>query len=145
MKCKNCGNELKENDIFCSQCGKRIDENNNDPIIENSKPITDYKKANILTVISAVLILVIPGILTNIIVRFEGSNIAEFLKSLTTIVPLAGIATLIYTRIKFPKHTLSRVFLIALIILFIAIFIYSIAIMALCTATICGAMQDCPG
>lgn len=144
MKCKNCGNELKENDIFCSQCGKRVDDNK-EPIIENDETSIDYSKANILTAISAILIFVIPWIISNLCMRYDGTDIANFLRSLDTIIPLAGIATLIYTRIKFPKHALSRVFLILLIILFIAILVYSITIMALCSATICGAMQNCPG
>ena len=170
MKCKKCGNELRENDLFCSQCGERVDENvvinnineNNSEAIreiksdevikdntekkENNEVIIDYKKANILTAISAILIFVIPGILTNISLRFEsGSNIANFFKSLDTIVPLTGIAILIYTRIKFPKHILSKVLLIVAIIAFIAIFIYAIAMIAFCTYAACDAMQNCPG
>ena len=144
MKCKNCGNELKENDIFCSQCGKRIDDNN-EPIIENNEPVVDYKKANILTAISAILIFVLPGIITNLCMRYDGTDIANFFRSLDTIVPLAGIATLIYTRIKYPKHTISKVLIIVAIIVFIAVFIYAIAIMALCSFAACGAMQNCPG
>jgi len=164
MKYKKCGNELRDNDLFCSQCGESVVENNSEAIIENKEikndevikdntekaenkdAVIDYKKANILTIISAVLMFVIPGILTNLSFRFDnGSTMGNILKSLDTIAPLTGFGTLIYTRIKYPKHIFSKVVLIVSIITFIAVFIYAIAMIAVCTYAAFDAMQNCPG
>ena len=63
MKCRKCGNELKDRDLFCGKCGNRIilkKENEN-----NNKINIDIKSIVIIIIIIGVLILVTKYIASN--------------------------------------------------------------------------------
>ena len=53
MKCPNCGNEITENQKFCSSCGKPIKKR--DTIIENSNS-TNNSKPNVKNIVGISII-----------------------------------------------------------------------------------------
>ncbi len=72
MICKNCGNEISNESVFCNKCGFKVDsiiENNEtirepieeNPIVNNSKPIieNDNKRKYIIIAIVAVVVVII--------------------------------------------------------------------------------------
>lgn len=92
--CYKCGTEIKEDELECSNCGMSVEEN---------------KKASILTVISVILIYIMP--------KIAADNFPNFIKSIIGLSEIAGFTLLIYVRIKFPKHLGSKVLLISYLLI----------------------------
>ena len=59
MKCKRCGNEIKEGNVFCTNCGASINENTN----QNREPIR-IKLSTFLILVGAILIIFIFSMVT---------------------------------------------------------------------------------
>lgn len=44
MFCKNCGNELKENDVFCGKCGQSVNNNQTSNFVQEVEVIEVEEK-----------------------------------------------------------------------------------------------------
>jgi len=150
MKCNNCGNELKEGDSFCSNCGTVVNNNNNtnnNNTIETSQ--TNNTSDNNITTNTTNKIST-PTILCIISIMLTGGNplLYAFLSIISTnmksrglfgFFPLIGLALAIYTRIKYPESKFAKVLLIIYIIFIIATIIFIALVIALCNSL----LQEC--
>lgn len=166
MICNNCGNEIPEGSSYCNKCGKKIEaeteskeiiENITDEVIkvenvekeenttnQNDNIINeDYdKNANYLTILSSILIFLVP-ILRNIILKFtvdddSNSSVIDFIRSMSM---LAGVTILIYTRIKYPKNNASKIVLIV----FLGLILVWVIITIIAIVSCMSALNNCPG
>ena len=62
MKCKNCGKELNDNDIYCTSCGAKVD-NLQIPSNNHKKEKKIIKLCGIIVLIVVVVVLIIAGIM----------------------------------------------------------------------------------
>ena len=68
MKCSKCGNELKEDDLFCTKCGKKVElqveENKKEKTLNNNKDKKQSQKKwkKIVPILIIVLIIIAIGI-----------------------------------------------------------------------------------
>ena len=76
MICKNCGNEISNESVFCNKCGFKVDsiiENNKtirepieeNPIVNNSKPIIENdnkRKYTIIAIVAVVVVIIISAL-----------------------------------------------------------------------------------
>jgi len=114
MRCENCGNELNENDITCSNCGTNIEKN-----------IKDNKKANLLCSISLLLLIF------QLFVRIINVN-SIILELYYVFNPLIILTLMIYVRINYPKNKFGKVLMWLYIILIICVIVIVIAVIGMC-------------
>lgn len=55
MYCNSCGNELKENESFCSKCGNSILNQKDESIISNDYGSQSKEKYNLLSIIGVII------------------------------------------------------------------------------------------
>lgn len=142
MYCGNCGKQV-ENGYFCSECGSRIiQENNNDLINQNIVNVQnsslnkmrkeDEKSANLLCILSIIFSYAIP-----IPLSFIGELVPammSFAISISGICPLAGLVLMIVARIKYPESKFAKILMwvyivtIALSMIVFIVFMVSCAI-----------------
>lgn len=136
MYCRNCGNQLKEEENFCGVCGTSRDLNiNTTPVptpqqLQNVNEKKDNDTANILSAISLILFT-------------GGSYIFNMvgLPQLSGVSGLAGLTILIYTRIKYPKNIFAKILMWLAIILFILWIFFIFLFFISCSV----ALRDCNG
>ena len=159
MFCQNCGKEVPEGENNCPSCGVSLNSQNevkyinNEPSdnkVENEEK-SNNKKADILTLIAAALLLV-PILLLN----YLGNSLV--LGIITLVMMILGITILVYARIKYPSNETSAWFLR----LVIALSIVSIITMWMCNScskscvkggygcykinvSCADGLKDCPG
>ncbi len=113
MFCKNCGQEISDDAISCSNCGFKINEE------QNAKPIEEKQKANICSIIGFILSILslllalwgtvaIAGLILSIIGIYQCNTNNERLKEL-------GIAGLIISIISLAYTTYSLIILLSII------------------------------
>ena len=130
MKCNNCGEEIGENENYCHNCGAKIYEELNEVEKEPIKNIQDEeiikdKRANILTWISLVMLLVIPGIF--IILESANVEVESTIKTIfKSVVPSVGFILLVYIRIRYPNNKNSKTLMKFQIVLIIIDIIFAI-------------------
>ncbi len=128
MKCIHCGGELIEGDFFCTSCGARIESNPTAPVTvyqQTAIPIEDKKAADRLCITSLLLYFVGP-----IILMIIDAFLSVFLKEATVLFTvfsfisrIAGIATMVFARIKYPDSKFAKTLMWVYIILFIIGFV----------------------
>ncbi len=91
MFCKNCGKEIKDDDVFCPNCGKPIQEeripNSSDVKNESNKDEPKKKKSGKVIALVGIMAVIIVGII--FVMKMFGGNsnkeIVEKLKASTTV------------------------------------------------------------
>lgn len=151
MKCNFCGQELKEKDKYCPNCGKKVViENtstkivldNNDPYYEDQyiKGLNNDTTLCIASLICAYGIPIISTILdtlSRLIPPLE--SIFSFLSGILWIPSLAALPLAIYAKVKYPQSTFAKV----LIIVYIVQFILGILAVVILAVTCVNAFSDC--
>jgi len=75
MFCKNCGKEIKEDDVFCENCGAKVSK----PLKTNDKNITKGRKINAWSIFIGIILIIFIGF----VLFFVQKIINEKLKSNT--------------------------------------------------------------
>ena len=124
MYCNNCGNELKENEQFCSKCGAKIQKANVE--IKNSyeKEYETSKKTLKMSLISMLLVAII-SILLNTFSDF-GAYVGKYLFIIAIAIAFVSLVCCYYFSVK-GKITQPTWIQVVLGILIVAIIIFSIS------------------
>ena len=152
MKCNFCGQELKEKDKYCPNCGKKVEIikdnstkivlNNNDPYYEEQyiKGLNNDTTLCIASLICAYAIPIISIVLENLsrlIPPLE--NFFGYLSGILWIPSLAALPLAIYAKVKYPQSTFAKV----LIIVYLLQFILGILAVVILTITCINSLRDC--
>ncbi len=153
MYCKNCGNICKDTDVYCDQCGQRLQEKKimiNNPANHQLNPPTnnissndDNNKANLLGTISLVC-LALPFILDKILMPFSVELKENIISSISGLSLLAGVTLMIFVRVKYPRNILGKVVMWLFILGFIFFIVCIFLVMFACFAFL-EELKNCPG
>ena len=116
MYCSNCGKRV-ENGNFCPECGSSIQKTNvnvssqNVVNLQNAGPYKmtkeDEKQANLLCFLSILFTYVIPVPVT--LIGETVSSLTGFVASISGIFPLAGLVLMIVARVKYPESKFAKI------------------------------------
>jgi len=147
MYCKNCGEKLNKNNMYCSKCGTKQEEIVKD---DNVKP--NNHSANVLCTISLCLYFGIPILSVIIyIVTFgltKNSDVTDsgvaslFLSGFSLVAWAARIAAyvlMIIARVKCPKSTYAKV----VMWIYIALFVMGLVALVVMMITCAGILAEC--
>ena len=133
MKCYKCGNELDDQDVFCTNCGAQrpveiqptvptqvvyqqpTQQLPNYQVVVPQTPVQslDKKNANALCIISLLLYFlgpIIAGILS-IMISVISENLTLVTAALSVISRIAAFVMAIVARIKYPNSTFAKILL----------------------------------
>lgn len=121
MYCQNCGNNLNENDVFCSTCGKKKDTPQTQTNQLNKKRNVQF----IISLISFILFAIVLLILIGIVIcglffaqYIEGWGFALMISMMFSIIPLSAsfimsiVSIVLYLRNKKQKTRIEKIFYI---------------------------------
>lgn len=138
--CRHCGQKMKKGARVCPSCKTEVINNRVNPEKKKIEIETASKSENKYFMVSLLLLLA-PTILTFISTFLENLGINGFFDIFEPILPMfytAGLATLIYTKVKFPRSKKVKGLLIAVIVMGIFYLLLSILFIYACVKICTG-------
>ena len=150
MNCSQCGNKLNKTDKFCTNCGFKVgDNNNNNNEIANNnavpndnveKPIINgLRNDQALCILSLILFYVVPIINYSLFMALSKNPLLNFISSILNLAPLVGIGIAIYAKVHYPKSKFAKI----LLIIYVVQVIIGIAALIILFVTCAYAFRGC--
>lgn len=141
--CPNCGRNNKQNNKFCEYCGNALNQLNNAKTVQEPEETEeDAKKAKELGLISLALYFLgttICGLFRSML----PDSLSPIITSMAGLCPTAGIITMVYGRIKYPKNKFLKIVMWIIIATIIVGIIVSIVLFIACMM-MCGQIATNP-
>ncbi len=151
MYCTNCGNLCEQSNKYCPTCGNKLNKDIPVQIVNYQNNVTtqiskkENKMANILSIISLICVFFSPGLYLLLNVANE---LIGIINSLVGILMLAGIALMIYVRIKYPNNIFGKVLMwlyIIMLVLYIILIIISFVACSIIGFEFLKELRNCQG
>ena len=113
--------------------------NNQFPPLEYDKEVS--KKANILSIVSIVLLYINFGI--SLVCEYLKIELNDLMQNITGLLPLIGLIIMVFVRVKYPKNILGKVSMWLYIIFFVVTVVLLVAVIIACGVSFNACIEGC--